>query len=146
MSKELKLAVPLPKPAGPAFWSAAGAVLGLNARPATWVLDEQGKLLASTTTRPLEVAVVSSGRGDAPPVVAVPNPVAGVELPTLFVGNIDHRFLQKNPFEHYLHAFRWLSWPEKMMLCQVAGAGGRLLLSDTSVCKSFSALTPFNFI
>jgi hypothetical protein len=147
MSKDLKLAVPVPPTSGHAFWSSASAALGITARPTTWVLEEGGKLLAATATHPVQVAVISSGpKRDVPAVVSVPNPMAGVELPTLFVGNVDQRFLAKSPFEQYLQAFRWLSWPEKMILYQVSGTGGRLLLSDTGICDAFSALSPFDFV
>jgi len=62
------------------------------------------------------------------------------------VGGAPENFMARNPIEQYLQAFKYLSWPEQLKMYQVAGSGGREILSTSGVCPQFSMLTPAHLL
>src|SRR3982750_2663870 len=101
--KDIKITAPPPKD------SQAG-VMGLNpfaSTPTTFVLREDGVMAASTASIPLQLGLAgtsffSEGSTTLGSIISIPSPFGNMDLPTIFIGNVDASFLFKNPFEQYL--------------------------------------------
>ena len=145
---EIKLSMPIPKDSccPYPFFTALGTSLGLL-YPDNIILGLPQLGGDLNTCTPVPFMVYSGGSnsyksGNNGIVYAVPNPFGDPDMPTIFVGGATNSFLSKNPFDQYLQAFRYLSWPEQLKMYQVAGARGRNILATSGVSPAFSNLTP----